>query len=409
MERKAGLGAIFLTVFLDLVGFGIVMPFLALEAREIYGVSEGVATLLGASYSFAQFLFVPLWGRLSDRIGRRPVLLVSVALTAFTMLGLGSALAWSNTIVWLFLARIFGGIATANIGTASAYIADITSKEDRVKGMGLIGMAFGLGFIVGPGLGGLLSEIQVGGREGPMACFFAAGLSLINLIWVWRGVPESLSAEKRATMTKRSRVPLNIAGMKTIFSQPFLGRAVIANFCIVLAFSGLEFTYAFFAKDRFELSMGQVGGLFVFMGFMGALIQGGFIRRAGSKYQDSHLALWGLSLQAIAFIFIALSPDFGFSTLVGASAILAIGNGLTQPSLSGFLSRRVQDNEQGTALGTHQSFSALARVFGPGLGGFLYQMLGSTAPFLAGAGINIIALGVAIGLRGSPMPKNEKP
>ena len=159
MKAAPRLGAIFLTVFIDLLGFGLVLPFLAKEARDTFGVSAFVATLLGSVYSLMQFLFVPVWGRVSDRFGRRPVLLWSIAGTALTMAGLGVSLAWGTSIAWLFAARIFGGIATANLGTASAYIADITQPEERAKGMGLIGMAFGLGFILGPGIGGALARI----------------------------------------------------------------------------------------------------------------------------------------------------------------------------------------------------------------------------------------------------------
>src|SRR6516165_1687392 len=163
MKAAPRLGAIFLTVFVDLLGFGLVLPFLAKEARDTFGVSAFVATLLGSVYSLMQFLFVPVWGRVSDRVGRRPVLLWSVAGTALTMAGLGAGIAWGKTVAWLFLARAFGGIATANLGTASAYIADITKPEERTKGMGLIGMAFGLGFILGPAFGGALARVAIDG------------------------------------------------------------------------------------------------------------------------------------------------------------------------------------------------------------------------------------------------------
>lgn len=160
MKPAPRLGGIFLTVFLDLLGFGLVLPFLAKEARDTFGVSAFVATLLGSVYSLMQFAFVPVWGRLSDRVGRRPVLIWSIAGTALTMAGLGAGLTWGSSVLWLFAARTFGGMATANLGTASAYIADITRPEERAKGMGLIGAAFGLGFILGPGLGGGLSRSQ---------------------------------------------------------------------------------------------------------------------------------------------------------------------------------------------------------------------------------------------------------
>lgn len=403
---KPGVGPIFLTVFLDLVGFGIVMPFLALEARGIYGVSEGVATLLGASYSLAQFVFVPFWGRLSDRVGRRPVLLISVFLTFVTMAALGLALAYGQSVVWLFLARAFGGMATANLGTASAYIADVTTPQDRVKGMGLIGMAFGLGFIIGPGLGGLLAAIPLNGREGPWACFVAAFLSLINLVWVYRGVPESLVVRKKASrsVAKRYLWPLNRERLQVLQGpEPRYG-AVMTNFLIILAFSSLEMTFAFFAKDRFSLTTPQVGMLFVYLGVVAAAIQGGFIRRAGARFHDGNLAVVGVILQALGFAGIALAPQWGLGALVTASGALAIGNGLTQPSLSGFLSRRSAPSQQGAVLGVHHSFAALARVFGPALGGYLYTVAGAVAPFWVGGLINLLALGVAVRLRRSPVP-----
>ena len=202
--KRATLGAIFFTVFLDLLGFGLVMPFLAKEARDTFGTTAFAATLLGSAYSLMQFLFVPIWGRLSDRVGRRPVLLWSIAGTSLSMAGLGLGLAYGNSIAWLFAARCFAGIATANLGTATAYIADITKPEDRAKGMGLIGVAFGLGFILGPGIGGALAEYTIHGHVGPLPCLVAAGLSLINLVWAATSLVESLPPERRAARAPRA-------------------------------------------------------------------------------------------------------------------------------------------------------------------------------------------------------------
>ena len=209
MKAAPRLGAIFLTVLLDLLGFGLVLPFLAKEASHTFGVNEFVATLLGSVYSLMQFFFVPVWGRVSDRVGRRPVLLWSIAGTATTMAGLGVGLAWGHSILWLFAARAFGGIATANLGTASAYIADVTKPEDRARGMGLIGVAFGMGFILGPALGGQLAQIPIAGHEGAVPCFVAAGLSLVNLVWVALGVAESLPPERRSGPPRRGLAPIN--------------------------------------------------------------------------------------------------------------------------------------------------------------------------------------------------------
>src|SRR3984957_12634588 len=210
MKPAPRLGGIFLTVFLDLLGFGLVLPFLAKEARDTFGVSAFVATLLGSVYSLMQFAFVPIWGRLSDRVGRRPVLIWSIAGTALTMARLGVGLTWGGSILWLFAARIFGGVATANLGPASAYIADITKPSERAKGMGLIGAAFGLGFIIGPALGGQLAPIVIAARHGAVPCFVAASLSLVNLVWVVFGVGESLPREARGKQPRRRMSPLTM-------------------------------------------------------------------------------------------------------------------------------------------------------------------------------------------------------
>ena len=262
--------------------------------------------------------------------------------------------------------------------------------------MGLIGMAFGLGFIVGPGIGGILAEYTVNGREGPMACFVAGLLSLVNFIWVMRGVPESLPAENRDRDNSRSLSPLRLDALAELRRRPAISRAVLANFCIILAFSGMEITYAFYARDKFHLTQAGVGWLFVFMGVTGALTQGGLIRRIGHKVADTSLIQSGLILQVLAFAGIWLAPALGLWMMVTASAVLALGNGLTQPGISGYISRRSGVQEQGASLSANQSLASLARVFGPALGGLLYSSINPGAPFASGVVINLIALGLAL-------------
>ncbi|MDB4977401.1 MAG: hypothetical protein JWN48_5742, partial [Myxococcaceae bacterium] len=331
-QRNPSLGVIFLTVVIDLLGFGIVMPFLTLQARDAFAVDAGTAALLGACYSATQFLFMPIWGRLSDRIGRRPVMITSILFSALTMAGLGVALAWSHTIVWLFVARALSGSATANIGTASAYIADITAPEDRVKGMGMIGLAFGLGFLIGPGVGGLLATYEINGRHGPWACFAAAGLSVINLVWALTSLPESLPPERRARGAQaRSLSPLRTEALRRLLSTRGVAHASLTNFLIILAFSGLEITYAMYATDAFHLSHEQVGLFFVFMGLVGALVQGVFVRRVSGKVRETSLARAGLGFMLVGFLGFVLAPRTGQAGLFVVSALIAIGNGLTQP------------------------------------------------------------------------------
>ena len=397
-HRKPSLGVIFLTVLLDLLGFGLVMPFLTLQARDVFGVEASTAALLGTTYSALQFLFMPVWGRLSDRIGRRPVMLWSVFASALSMAALGGALAFTSSVLWLFAARAMSGVATANIGTASAYIADITKPEERVKGMGMIGMAFGIGFVVGPGVGGVLSAIPINGREGPLACFVAGGLSLINFVWAYFSLPESLPAKRGLSQPQFERTS-RAAGLRNALSNPGIARAALANFLIILAFSGLENTYALYTKDVFALSQRQVGLLFVFMGVLGAGIQGGFMRRASGHYRETSLAYTGIVLQLLAFVGFVLCASEGLWLLLVASAALSIGNGFTQPSISAYISRLTDPARQGETLSGVQSMSSLGRVFGPLIAGHLYT-LAPSAPFGGGAVILVLALVIALGMRG---------
>jgi MFS family permease len=405
-----GLGAIFLVVFLDILGFSLVLPFLAEEARSTFGTSELTGTLLASVYSLMQFLFVPVWGRVSDRVGRRPVLLWSISATSLGMAGLGLALLRSSSVLWLFAARAASGIATANLGTASAYIADVTKPEDRSKGMGLIGMAFGLGFILGPGVGGALSGISIHGRTGAVPCFVAASLSLVNLAWAWSGLRESLPPSRRATHPRsegdpsqparplRGLSPLNLAAARDAFARPGIAIAVFVNFSITLSFTVLDQTFRFFNKDIFQMSALDTGLVLAFIGIVAALVQGGLIRPLSKRFAEPPLIRVGTAIQALAFVGIAASPSFGRPMLYASGALLAVGNGMTQPSVGAFISKRADPRAQGATLGTNQSAASLARMFGPGLGGWLYGTFGSRSPYVVGAIGFAFAMVVAFGL-----------
>ena len=395
--KVPGLGPIFLIVFLDILGFSLVLPFLAEESRTTFGTSELTGTLLASIYSLMQFLFVPVWGRLSDRVGRRPVLLWSVAATSVGMVGLGLGLLHAHTIAWLFLARAASGIATANLGTASAYIADVTKPEDRSKGMGLIGVAFGLGFILGPGVGGALSGIAIHGRTGAIPCFIAATLSLVNLAWTFIALRESLPPEKRTT-TMRSLSPLNLTAAREAFARPGIANAVLVNFSITIAFTVLDQTFRFFNKDLFGMTPLDTGMVLAFIGVVAALVQGGIIRPLSKRFDEAVLIRVGTGLQAVAFAAIAASPAYGRGTLYAAGALLAIGNGMTQPSVGAFVSRRADPRAQGATLGTNQSAASLARMFGPSVGGWLYGTLGPRSPYVFGALGMAVAMMFALGL-----------
>lgn len=382
--RKASLGTLFLTVLLDLLGFGLVVPFLPGVARDL-GASDLVATLAAAMFSFMQFLFIPLWGRLSDRVGRRPVLLWSIAASVVGMVLLGV----SRSLVLLFIARIWSGIATANIAVAQAYIADVTTPETRAKGMGLLGMAFGLGFIIGPFVGGELGRFEVMGQKGTLACFVAAGLSLVNLVMAFFTLPESLPPERRAqttTSVTRRRV-LDLGALRSVASRPGMAVALLVSFFSIFWFAGMEVTYRLFNEDGFGMTVVQTGRVFAFVGVVAVVVQGGLIHRLSRRFGEVKLIRAGLASMALGFAITGYSAGApsGLVLLYLGAAFIALGNGLTNPSLSSYTSRQASAEAQGLTLGVMQSMSALARVAGPVAGGLSYEFLGMRSPYYLGA------------------------
>jgi MFS family permease len=380
--RTASIGTLFLTVFIDLLGFGLVIPFLPGMARRL-GAGDFVATIPGAAYSIMQFLFIPIWGRLSDRVGRRPVLLWSIGATAVGMALLGAA----PTLPLLLAARVFSGIATANIAVAQAYVADVTPPEHRARGMGIIGIAFGLGFILGPFIGGELSRFPVLGREGTLPSFVAAALAVVNFLLALRTLPESLPPALRGRSLRRA-VPLDITALRTAVAVPGVGAAVAVNFAMVLWFAGMEQTFRLFTADGFGMSDRATGHIFAIVGIVGAIVQGGVVRRLAPRLGEARLVQVGVAIQAAAFALLGLSTSFGAGATVAlyaSAGLIALGNGLTTPSLPAFASRRASIATQGVTLGALQSAAALARAAGPLVGGALYAAIDPRAPYLIGA------------------------
>jgi predicted MFS family arabinose efflux permease len=317
------------------------------------------------------------------------------------MCGLGLGLAFGGSIAWLFAARVFSGIATANLGTASAYIADVTKPEERARGMALIGMAFGLGFILGPAVGGVLAGFTIHGRHGALACFVAAGLSVVNLIWAMAGLAESLSEERRATARKtpRSLAPLNVNAARSAFARPGVALAVLVNFLIVVSFANLDQTFRYFNKDVFGMTERDTGYVLAFIGVVAAGTQGGIVRPLSRRVADRSLMRSGVFLQVLAFAGLALAPDFGRWALFVSGGVLAVGNGLTQPSVAAYVSKRADPAAQGATLGTNQAAASMGRVLGPAFGGFVYGAIGPRAPYVAAAVGMVVALLVTAGLR----------
>jgi MFS family permease len=311
------------------------------------------------------------------------VLLWSIGATAFGMLFVGSA----PTLPLLIGARLFSGMATANIAVAQAYIADVTAPEHRARGMGIIGIAFGLGFILGPFVGGELSRFPVFGREGTLPALVAAGLAAVNFLLALRTLPESLPPEARGKTIRRA-VPLDLRAIRAAVAVPGIGAAVAVNFAMVLWFAGMEQTFRLYTADGFGMSDAATGRIFGIVGVVGAIVQGGVVRRLAPRVGEARLVWWGVAIQAVAFALLGVSTDAGalaVAALYTSAGLIALGNGLTTPSLPAFASRRASLTTQGVTLGALQSAAALARAAGPLVGGALYAAIDPRAPYLAGA------------------------
>jgi DHA1 family tetracycline resistance protein-like MFS transporter len=380
-QHRAKIGIVFLIVFIDLVGFGIVIPILPLYAEE-YGPSPVVFGLLMASFSIMQFIFAPILGRLSDRIGRRPVLLVSLVGSAVGYVLFGIA----GSIGMLFASRIIDGISGGNISTAHAVITDITGPEDRAKGMGLIGAAFGLGFILGPAIGALLVTVAPW-----MPGIAAAVASSVAFLLVLTRLPETLdpTAKKQAR-----RHPLNLQNLSRTMAHPVLGPCMAMAFCTIFAFANFETTFAQFAKLRFGFSISTIAWLFVYAGILGAAVQGGLVGKLSKRFGEARLIVAGTILSFLALGVLPLAPGTG--PLLAILAVLALGQGIAHPSLSALTSKLAGPDEVGGVMGIFQGMSSMARIVGPFWAEVAYGRLGFAWPFRTGAVFMALACAVAL-------------
>jgi DHA1 family tetracycline resistance protein-like MFS transporter len=360
--KRSPLLVIFITVFIDLVGFGIVIPVLPfyVEGTKFNATPRAVG-LLFASYSIMQLIFTPVLGRLSDRYGRRPVLLVSLVGTGVGFLVLGLA----TTLWMLFAGRILDGITGGNISTAQAYIADVTPPQDRAKGMGLVGAAFGLGFIFGPAIGGILSRWGIG-----VPFFFAAALAFSNAVLLYFTLPETVTPDRPARAGAAGGHWAQLAGS---LRQTKLAFVLLIFFLFVAAFSMMTTSFALYTMYRFGFDAQHNGYLFGFIGTIGALIQGVLIGRLVKRYGEMPLVVVGAllftgSLFALPFV----GPQTGgLLGLLVVTGIFSVGNSLSTPALTSLASKSVGAGEQGGALGITQSAASLARAVGPTIAALL--------------------------------------
>lgn len=431
-KPRSILGLAFLTVFLDMVGFSIVFPlFPAMlehyvsvegetglagrlaqsladlaghESRHSVAVHAFFGGVLGSLYSLLQFLFAPIWGALSDRHGRRPILLLTLA---------GTALSY---VVWFFAggfallvaARLLGGVMAGNISTISAAVADSLTGKKRAHGMGMIGAGIGMGFVFGPAIGALAASTDLSDPAAPWsliginpfsaaaACAFT--LALLNFLWAWKSFPETLPPEKRGSSERHTtNRPLSALSQVDV---PGVRGATLCYFAFYLAFSAMEFTLTFLVTERLGYEPKDIGWMFVFIGFWMVMVQGGVVRRLAPRIGEVRMGAIGMALTIPGFLAVGWTQST--PQLYVGLFFLAVGSAMVMPSFSALVSRYSPPERQGLALGLFRSMGSLARAAGPILGGLLFYGIASWGPYGVGAAVVLLPLALALKLPAPP-------
>ena len=376
------LGIVVLIVLIDLLGFTVVMPLLAPFAEQ-YGFREWQIGLLFSAYPLCQLIAGPILGRMSDRYGRRPILIFSQAGTALSFLILGL----SRNFTVMLLARLLDGASGGNILVAQAYVADVTTPENRSRGMGLIGMAFGLGFVLGPLLGGVLVSLPIAEDWRLRLPFLAAaGFSTLAWILVLSRLPESRPVGAR---NRESARVLSWQGLVDTMTLPGIGQLMLLGFLSVLAFAALEGTLSLYLRRRMDWNARSAAFVFAGLGLLSALVQGGLIRRLVPRFGEPRLIGAGIAIVALGFAGLALAS--GALELAGAIVLVGVGQGLVGPSVSGLLSRITPASEQGAVFGTLSSAQTLARMISYSTANLLLGRVSTAAPYWFGFGVYLAA------------------
>jgi DHA1 family tetracycline resistance protein-like MFS transporter len=371
---------IFLTIFVNLVGFGIIIPLLPFYA-ETFGASPLVVGMLFAVFSLCQLIAAPILGDLSDRYGRRPILIVSLIGTVISFV----MLALAHSITMLFIARIVDGLSGGNISTARAYVADVTEPKDRSRAFGLIGAAFGLGFIFGPAISALLAPISY---TAPI--WAAAGITLVatGMAWVW--LPETVHRAHAGT-------GMPFRNVMAMMARPTLRRVLLMDFAYWLAFAIFQTTFALFAAARFGFDATRTASFFAAFAVMGAIVQGIFIRKIVQRFGDKPTLMLGLVCAAVGLIAATLTHTV---TLFALSLVpLALGIGFGHPTMSSLISRAARADEQGRVQGAASAVESLGRTIGPVWGSASLQRFGEASPYISAAGFLIMTLLLSVGHR----------
>jgi DHA1 family tetracycline resistance protein-like MFS transporter len=378
---------IFLTIFVNLIGFGIIIPLLPFYA-ETFGASPLVIGLLFAVFSLCQLVAAPVLGDLSDRYGRRPILVFSLAGTVVSFV----MLAVAHSIAMLFLARIVDGLSGGNISTARAYVADITEPKDRARAYGIIGAAFGLGFIMGPALSGVLAKVSI---TAPI--WAAAALTLVATAMAWLWLPETVHRTRAGTGNPIKYLP-------GLFRRPIMRRVMALDFVYWFAFSIFQTTFSLFAARRFGFDASRTGYFFAGFGVLGAVIQGGFIRPIVRRAGDKPTFMAGIVCSVIGLVAAAFANSVPLFAL--ALVPLAFGMGLGHPTISSLISRSARGDEQGRVQGAAGAVESLGRTFGPVWGNGSLQRYGEATPFLTGAAFLAMTLLI---VRGYHVADDDEP
>jgi len=401
--RAPALAVLFAVVFINLVGFGLVVPLLPFFAQSLKAEAWQI-TLMFSAYSLGQFFAEPFWGRLSDRVGRKPVLLVTLVANALGYLMLAFV-----PNIWLAVAvRLFTGLGAGNISTVQGYVADVTPPEQRAGRMGLIGAAFGLGFIVGPGLGGLLTQPQLGRLGYQLPIFLAAALAALAAVGVMVFLRES-----RAKADPAAARPAFLAGLKDARTNPVVSRVLVVTLIYMAGFSAMESVFGLWSESRYAWGAREVGLSFMIVGVISVLNQGFLAGRLARRFGEARVLATGMLLFGASLVLQVLAPVEWFPAarleLGGLSlpvvqgwvvpiimAVGACGMSLAMPNISAMISRASPPDRQGAMLGLNMASSSVARIFGPMVAGGLFSGLGHDWPFLIGALLTVPAAVMAL-------------